>query len=182
MPCPRRSKNGRPANHSLAQCVDLNRWKNNEVQRALQGANRSGGPGPGGNPATGPLTGANAVPTGNTGAGQNTGNQGGFSQQPRQLGQYHIYTSGTTKRERKIVKRAVNAVVTGVPRYLRWSEHTVTWSRADHPEAVEHPGLLALVVAPQVHGFELKKVLMDGGSSINILYWDTFIRMGLKES
>jgi hypothetical protein len=47
---------------------------------------------------------------------------------------------------------------------------------------VEHPGLLALVVAPQVHGFELKKVLMDGGSSINILYWDTFVRLGLKES
>ena len=54
--------------------------------------------------------------------------------------------------------------------YLKWSEHTITWSRADHPDVVEHSGLLALVVAPQVGGFELKKVLMDGGSSINILY------------
>ena len=148
----------------------------------MQGANRGGGPGPSANPAAGPLTGANAVPTGNTGPGQNTSNQGGFSNQPRQLGQYHIYTSGTTKRERKIVKRAVNSVAVGVPRYLRWSEHTITWSRADHPDVVEHPGLLALVVAPQVHGFELKKVLMDGGSSINILYGETFMRMGLKES
>ena len=182
MPCPRHSKNGRPANHSLGRCVDLNRWKNNEVQRALQGSNRSGGPGTGGNPAAGPLIGANTVPTGNPGQNQNTSNQGGFSQQPRQLGQYHIVTSGTTKRERKIVKREVNTVAAGVPRCLRWSEHTITWSRADHLEVVEHPGLLALVVAPQVGGFELKKVLMDSGSSINILFWDTFIRMGLKES
>ena len=40
----------------------------------------------------------------------------------------------------------------------------------------------ALVVAPQVNGYKLKKVYMDGGSSINILYWETFIRMGLRES
>ena len=38
------------------------------------------------------------------------------------------------------------------------------------------------MVAPQVNGYELKKVLMDGGSSINILYWENFIRMGLRES
>ena len=148
MSCSRHSRNGRPANHSLAQCVDLNRWKNNEIQRALQGAGRGGGPGPGGNPATGPLTGANAVPTNNSGAGQNTCNQGGFSQQPKQLGQYHIYTSGTTKRERKVVKRAVNAVAAGVPRYLKWSEHTIKWSRADHPDVVEHPGLCLLYTSP----------------------------------
>lgn len=66
--------------------------------------------------------------------------------------------------------------------HLRWSKHTITWSRADHPDHVEHPGLLALIVAPQVEGYELKKVLMDGGSSINILYWETFLRMRLKGS
>ena len=61
-------------------------------------------------------------------------------------------------------------VTAAVPRYLKWSEHDITWSRRDHPDVVEHPGLLALVVAPQVHGYKLKKVLMDGRSSINILY------------
>ena len=40
---------------------------------------------------------------------------------------------------------------------------------------MDAPGALALVVAPQVSGYILHKVLMDGGSSINILYWDTFI-------
>ncbi|KAI4987536.1 hypothetical protein ZWY2020_020336 [Hordeum vulgare] len=38
-----------------------------------------------------------------------------------------------------------------------------------------------MVVAPQVGGYTVSKVLMDGGSSINILYFDTFRRMNLLE-
>ena len=53
------------------------------------------------------------------------------------------------------------------------------WSQEDHPPWVDNPGHLALVVAPQVGGYKFNKVLMDGGSSINILYYDTFHRMGL---
>jgi hypothetical protein len=68
-----------------------------------------------------------------------------------------------------------------LPQYLRWSEYDITWSRADHPPRVDNPGQLALVVAPQVGGYVFTKVLMDGGSSINILYYDTFSRMGLLD-
>ena len=50
-------------------------------------------------------------------------------------------------------------------------------------ETIIHPrlttGQLALVVAPQVGGYKFTKVLMDGGSNINILYYETFRRMGL---
>ena len=81
-----------------------------------------------------------------------------------------------------MIQRAVNIVTPAVPRYLKWSEYPVTWSRADHPPVVEYPGLLALVVAPQVGGYTLPKTLMDGGSSINILYHETFKQMGLKDS
>ena len=35
------------------------------------------------------------------------------------------------------------------------------------------------MVAPQVYGYTLEKVLMDGGSSINILYFKTFQEMSL---
>ena len=42
------------------------------------------------------------------------------------------------------------------------------WSREDHPPRVDNPGHMALVVAPQVGGYKFTKVLMDGGSSINI--------------
>ena len=36
-------------------------------------------------------------------------------------------------------------------------------------------------VAPQVNGYMVNKVLMDGGSSINILYYETFRRMKLLD-
>src|ERR1041385_8842376 len=47
------------------------------------------------------------------------------------------------------------------------------------PPMVENPGSLALVVSPQIWCYTLDKVLMDGGSNINILYYETFHRMGL---
>ena len=46
---------------------------------------------------------------------------------------------------------------------------------------VDNPGEVALVVAPQVGEYKFTKVLMDGGSSINILYYDTFRRMNLTD-
>ena len=80
---------------------------------------------------------------------------------------------------RNFHKRVVNAVEPAVPRYLRRSEQPILWSREDHPPRVDNLGHLALVVAPQVGGY--KKVLMDGGSSINILYYETFRHMGLTD-
>ena len=55
------------------------------------------------------------------------------------------------------------------------------WSREDQPPRVDNPGHLALVVAPQVGGYKFTKVLMDGGSSINILYKDTMEKLGIKQ-
>ena len=49
------------------------------------------------------------------------------------------------------------------------------------PARVDNPSHLALVVAPQIGGCKFTKVLMDGGSSINILYYDTSRRMGLTD-
>ena len=67
------------------------------------------------------------------------------------------------------------------PRWLNWSEQPITWTRDDHLLVVDNPGALALVVSPQVGGYTLDKVLMDGGSSINILYYETFCGMGLTQ-
>ena len=44
------------------------------------------------------------------------------------------------------------------------------------------PGKYALVVDPIVDDFRLTKVLMDGGSSLNILYEDTLKRINLEHS
>ena len=75
----------------------------------------------------------------------------------------------------------MSAVEPAVPRYLWWSEQPIVWSREDHPPRIDNPGELALVVAPQVGGYKFTKVLMDGGSNINILYYDTFRWMNLTD-
>ena len=46
---------------------------------------------------------------------------------------------------------------------------------------MDNLGHLALVVAPRVGGYKFTKVLMDGGSSINILYKDTMEKLGIKQ-
>ena len=61
------------------------------------------------------------------------------------------------------------------------ASRVLQWRREDHPPRVDNPGHLALVVAPQVGGYKFTKVLMDGGSNINILYYETFRRMGLTD-
>jgi hypothetical protein len=77
----------------------------------------------------------------------------------------------------------VHAVTrTDVTRYLDWSEQPIGWSHADQATPIEYPGSYALIVRPKVADYWLPKTLMDGGSSINILYLDTFRRLRLPES
>src|ERR1044072_2747341 len=80
-------------------------------------------------------------------------------------------------------QRAVMDVTTepAWPRWLNWSEQPITWTRDDHPLVVDNPGALALVVSPEFGRYTLDKLLMDGGNIINILYYETFLRMGLTQ-
>ena len=61
----------------------------------------------------------------------------------------------------------------GQPRYLDWSQEAITFDRDDHPDYVPNPGQYPLVVDPIVGNTRLTKVLMDGGSGLNILYANT---------
>jgi hypothetical protein len=58
------------------------------------------------------------------------------------------------------------------PEYLNWSEHPIGFHRSDHPPKIPHPGHHALVPETQIGGFTSKKVFMDGGSSLNLIYVD----------
>ena len=69
-----------------------------------------------------------------------------------------------------------------IPQFLNWSEQPITWSHEDQSPRIEYPGRVALVVKPKVGDYWLPKTLMDGGSSINILYLDTFRRLRLPQS
>ena len=159
-------------------------FKNSNMFDGNHGSSgRSGGGG-----FHGPGGGSNSGFQGNQGgynqqSGQGGQQQSGYQSNPKQLnsGQYHVFTTSLCKRDQKLHKTAVNAVEPGVPRYLRWSEQPNVWSREDHPPRVDNPGQLALVGAPQVDGYKFTKVLMDGGSSINILYYETFRHKGLTD-
>ncbi|KAI4972832.1 hypothetical protein ZWY2020_003757 [Hordeum vulgare] len=117
------------------------------------------------------------------GGSQQQNDNGGFQNNPKQLngGQYHVFTSSICKRDQKVGHGAFSVIEPALPRYLNWSEQPIVWSREHHPAWVDNPADLALVVAPQVGGYTLSKVLMDGGSTINILYFDTFRRMNFSE-
>ena len=64
-------------------------------------------------------------------------------------------------------------VAPATPTYLKWSKTPITFDQSDHPAHVATPGRQALVVDPVVGGTRLTKVLMDGGSGLNILYAET---------
>ena len=66
------------------------------------------------------------------------------------------------------------------PTFLRWSESTITFNQTDHPKSVPQPGRYPLVVDPIVDTKWLTKVLMDGGSSLNILYAKMLDAMGIN--
>ncbi|KAI4972761.1 hypothetical protein ZWY2020_003686 [Hordeum vulgare] len=68
------------------------------------------------------------------------------------------------------------------PTYLKWSQITITFDQSDHPTHVPTPGRQALVVDPVVEGVPLRKVLIDGGSGLNIMYADTLKGMGIPMS
>ena len=87
-----------------------------------------------------------------------------------------------TKRQQKVVAREVNMATPATPQYLKWSEHSISFDRADHPDYVPEPGKFPLVVDPLFRTTRLRKVLMDGGSGLNILYIKTLDDMRIDRS
>jgi hypothetical protein len=59
------------------------------------------------------------------------------------------------------------------PVYLDWSDKPITFDQDDHPDRVLSPGKYPLVVDLVIGNVRLTKVLMDGGSSLNIIYAET---------
>jgi hypothetical protein len=66
--------------------------------------------------------------------------------------------------------------------YLKWSKVPITFDRSDHPDFVPKLGQYPLIVLPIVKDVKLNRVLVDGGSSLNILFLKTFDQMGLSRS
>jgi hypothetical protein len=91
--------------------------------------------------------------------------------------------SQESKRQQKLNDRQVLVAATGPPTPYRWSEHPITFTRADQWLNLDHPGKYPLLVDPVIRESRVKKVLVDGGSSINVTFPQTLQGLGvhLKE-
>jgi hypothetical protein len=91
--------------------------------------------------------------------------------------------SQESKRQQKLNDHQILMATTGPPAPYRWSEHPITFTRADQWLNFDHPGKYPLLVDPVIRESRVKKVLVDGGSSINVTFPRTLQGLGvpLKE-
>ena len=114
---------------------------------------------------------------------KDAGDKGGDDEFPPVENAFFIFggpTTNMTSRQRKREHREVFSVTKATPSYLDWSKDTISFSREDHPDYVPHPGRYPLVVDPIIGNTRFSKVLMDGGSSLNIMYAHTLELMGIR--
>ena len=90
-----------------------------------------------------------------------------------------IYAIHIPKRRRQRAPRGIYAVERVTPKFNLWSARPITFNHRDHPTSIWHGGWAALVLDPIIDGYHLTRVLMDGGSSLNLIYQDTVRKMGI---
>jgi hypothetical protein len=84
-----------------------------------------------------------------------------------------------TRRSQKATRREVLNIEPAVPTPLWWSEVPITFPRADQWTSLSEPGRFPLVLKPVVAGSRLNKVLIDGGSGLNVLFTKSLKKMKL---
>jgi hypothetical protein len=73
-------------------------------------------------------------------------------------------------------------VKVATPVYLDWSDKPITFNQDDHPDYMPNPGRYPLIIDPVIGNTRLSKVLIDGGSSLNIIYAETLGLLGVDRS
>jgi len=66
------------------------------------------------------------------------------------------------------------------PKYINWSNHLITFSRADQWLDIPYLGHFPLVLDPIIKDVRFQKVLIDGGSTLNILFIGSLEVLRLK--
>jgi hypothetical protein len=92
-----------------------------------------------------------------------------------------------SKRERKLLKHACLSVVNtndliSDPRLPAWSHHKISFSQADRWAAILEPGRFPLVLNPCINSVRFERVLVDGGSSIDILFHSSLPTLKLTKA
>ena len=92
----------------------------------------------------------------------------------------HATQTFTRRHERGIGD--VHDVEPIVPTSDFWMSRPITFDHMDVRNSIQHGGSEALVLDPIIDRYRLTRVLMDGGSSLNLIYEDTVRRMGINPS
>jgi hypothetical protein len=105
---------------------------------------------------------------------------------PGKDGAVHMIFGGSlarpSRRRERLIWREVFNTESLTPSYLKFSEVPITFVRKDHLDRVPRLGAYPLVVAPLFRSKRVHKVLMDGGSGINVLYASTLDDKGIPRS
>ena len=92
-------------------------------------------------------------------------------------------TSTESRRERKLAARRVLSVTTenatANPSYHPWSEVPITFSRADQWVDIPYTGHFPLVLNATIQKVLFRKVLVDGGSALNLFFAGALRELGL---
>jgi hypothetical protein len=73
-----------------------------------------------------------------------------------------------------------NGLITN-PRFLAWSHREISFNREDRWAVIPKPGRFPLVLDPCINSVWFKRVLIDGGSSIDILFHNILPALKLSQ-
>jgi hypothetical protein len=108
---------------------------------------------------------------------KNDGDNGDFQEPDKTVNV--LFDGLPSRREKKATRREVMSIEPAVPTPLRWSVVPITFSCTDQWTSFSEPGRFPLVLKPVVTGSKLNKVLIDGGSGLNVLFIKTLKKMKL---
>jgi hypothetical protein len=66
------------------------------------------------------------------------------------------------------------------PRFLAWSHREISFNREDRWAVIPEPGRFPLVLDPYINSVWFERVLIDGGSSIDILFCNSLPALKLR--
>ena len=89
-------------------------------------------------------------------------------------------TTGSSKKARKTYLRMVqNVQLTGFVPKIAWRESPIIGFLKEDARRLHHPHDDALVISIRVGDYNMHRMLVDNGSSANILYYPVFQQMGI---
>ena len=92
-----------------------------------------------------------------------------------------VFETFASNNRRKQALRSL-AEVCHVATINPWNDTAITFNASDEPQFRTVRAPSALVLSPIIDGFQLTKVLMDGGSGLNLIYEETLNKMEIDKS